>query len=71
MVFLVVSSSLPMTAPTVPIMPTLCPAASKMALTMWAVVVLPLVPVRPMTVIFSAGWLNHAADSSASAYRLS
>ena len=42
------SSRSPEKAPRVPIMPVLCPAAVRMARSMWATVVLPLVPVTAM-----------------------
>ena len=48
--------SRPMYAPMVPIIPTVCPAARRMSRTMWAVVVLPLVPVMPMRARLLAGW---------------
>ena len=48
-------------------MPTLRPAASRTALIMWVVVVLPLVPVTPTMVICRAGWPKKAAASMAMA----
>ena len=49
------SFSRPMYAPRVPIMPVLYPAAERMSRAMWAVVVLPLVPVTAMRARLSAG----------------
>ena len=54
----------------VPIMPVGMPASSRMARTMWAVVVLPFVPVMPTTRSFSAGRPKKAALNSASASRV-
>ena len=66
-VFLVSVCFSPMVIPLVPIRPVFIPDSSRIARTMWAVVVFPLVPVMPMVSIFSAGKSNHAAESSASA----
>ena len=50
--------------------PVLRPAASRIARTMNAVVVLPFVPVMPIIVSAFAGWPKNSALSSASARRV-
>ena len=53
--------SSPIIEQTVPIRPVLMPAASKMLLTRKLVVVLPLVPVMPSIISFSAGRPKYSA----------
>jgi hypothetical protein len=55
----------------VPIKPVWCPSASRASLRMCVVVVLPFVPVTPMTSRLRLGWLKKVAAMWAVAVRVS
>ena len=61
----------PINAPAVPIIPVLCPEASRIYFTMCEVVVLPFVPVIPISVSFFDGSLNHIEETSANVITVS